>query len=140
MGPIGFSEMLVIFIVALLVFGPKKMPELGKSLGKGIREFRKATDELKQTWEEQVREVENPVKDVSRDIQQVGNDMKADFYASDEPSPPPVEPSTTASTPAPADEYPAVTTTGDFSDESTMPQDSPEPSKPAERPVPKEHV
>jgi sec-independent protein translocase protein TatA len=87
MGQLGFSEMLVIFIVALLVFGPKKLPELGKSLGKGIREFRKATDDLKSTWEEQVREVENPVKEVTRDIQQVGNDMKSDFYGSDEPSP-----------------------------------------------------
>ena len=44
MGQLGFSEMLVIFIVALLVFGPKKLPELGKSLGKGIREFKKATE------------------------------------------------------------------------------------------------
>ena len=47
MGQLGFQEILMIFIVALLVFGPKKLPELGKSLGKGIREFKKATDELK---------------------------------------------------------------------------------------------
>src|SRR5438067_4973768 len=55
MGQIGFSEMLVIFVVALLVFGPKKLPELGKSLGKGIREFKKATRSEEHTSELQSR-------------------------------------------------------------------------------------
>src|SRR5262250_3086296 len=73
MGQLGFSEMLVIFIVALLVFGPKKLPELGKSLGKGIREFKKATEELKSSWEEQVKDVAAPLNEVKQD-------MKADFY------------------------------------------------------------
>src|SRR4029079_17581005 len=82
MGQLGFSEMLVIFIVALLVFGPKKLPELGKSLGKGIREFRKATDELKSTWHEQVKDIENPLTDVKRDIHNMGQDLKSDFYNS----------------------------------------------------------
>ena len=61
MGQLGFAEMLVIFIVALLVFGPKKLPELGKSLGKGIREFKKATEELKSSWEDQVKDVAAPL-------------------------------------------------------------------------------
>src|SRR5919109_2857613 len=82
MGQLGFAEMLVIFIVALLVFGPKKLPELGKSLGKGIREFRKATDELKSTWHEQVKDIENPLNDVKRDIHNIGQDVKSDFYNS----------------------------------------------------------
>lgn len=82
MGSLGFSEMLIIFVVALLVFGPKKLPELGKSLGKGMREFRKATNELKSTWEEQVKDIENPLNDVKRDINAVGQDMKNDFYRS----------------------------------------------------------
>jgi sec-independent protein translocase protein TatA len=42
MGNLGFPELLVIAVIALLVFGPSKMPEIGKSLGKGIAEFRKA--------------------------------------------------------------------------------------------------
>ena len=84
MGQLGFSEMLVIFVVALLVFGPKKLPELGKSLGKGIREFRKATDELKSTWEDQVRDIQAPLNDVKKDIHQMGQDMKNDFYNSAE--------------------------------------------------------
>ena len=75
MGQLGFSEMLVIFIVALLVFGPKKLPELGKSLGKGIREFRKATDELKSSWEEQVKDIQAPLSDVKKDIHAMGQDF-----------------------------------------------------------------
>src|SRR3989304_2431633 len=102
MGQLGFSEMLVIFIIALLVFGPKKLPELGKSLGKGIREFRKATDELKSSWDEQMREVENPIKEVTRDIQQSANDMQKDFYGSTEtPAPTNPAPAEASETPAP---------------------------------------
>jgi TatA/E family protein of Tat protein translocase len=80
MGQLGFAEMLVIFIVALLVFGPKKLPELGKSLGKGIREFKKATEELKSSWEDQVKDISQPLNEVKRDIHNMGQDMQSDFY------------------------------------------------------------
>ncbi|RLB71606.1 MAG: twin-arginine translocase subunit TatB, partial [Deltaproteobacteria bacterium] len=46
---IGFPELLMILVVALLVIGPKKLPDLARSLGKGLAEFRKATDDLKET-------------------------------------------------------------------------------------------
>lgn len=86
MGQLGFQEILVIFIIALLVFGPKKLPELGKSLGKGIREFKRATDDLKSSWEDQMREVENPIKeaasDLKKDLEDTDRDMKAEFYSS----------------------------------------------------------
>jgi len=49
------QEIIVIFVLALIVFGPRKLPELGKSLGRGLAEFKKASNELKQTWEEEVR-------------------------------------------------------------------------------------
>jgi TatA/E family protein of Tat protein translocase len=52
---IGFPEMLLIMAVALLVFGPKRLPEIGKSLGKAIREFKRSSDELKERFEEEVR-------------------------------------------------------------------------------------
>jgi sec-independent protein translocase protein TatA len=55
MGSIGMQEIIVIFVIALIVFGPRKLPEIGKMLGKGMAEFKKASNELRQTWEEEVR-------------------------------------------------------------------------------------
>jgi len=55
MGSLGMQELIVIFILALIVFGPRKLPELGKTIGKGLAEFKKASNELKHTWEEEVR-------------------------------------------------------------------------------------
>lgn len=106
MGQLGFSEMLVIFVVALLVFGPKKLPELGKSLGKGIREFRKATDELKSSWDEQVRDIQAPLNDVKKDLNEMGQDLKSDLYKSIEPESSATTPNVThepASTPHPSE-------------------------------------
>ncbi len=65
MGSLGMQEIIVIFILALIVFGPRKLPELGKSLGKGLAEFKKASNELKQTWEEEVR-LEKEREEMSR--------------------------------------------------------------------------
>lgn len=65
---IGFPELVVIFIIALLVFGPRKLPELGKSLGKGLAEFKRASNELKRTWEEEVRTEEEELRKIQRDI------------------------------------------------------------------------
>jgi TatA/E family protein of Tat protein translocase len=55
---LGLPELMVIFVIALVVFGPKKLPELGKALGKGIAEFKRATEEVKETIETEVRSVE----------------------------------------------------------------------------------
>lgn len=55
MGSIGIPEMLVIFVIALVVFGPRRLPELGRSLGKAIAEFKRATNELQNTLEEEIR-------------------------------------------------------------------------------------
>ena len=81
MGPVGVQEMVVIFLVALVLFGPKKLPELGKTIGKAITEFRRAQSELKATFETHMRELEKEsqsIKEVTRgyanDINQsVGN-------------------------------------------------------------------
>lgn len=48
---LGTSELLVILVVALVIFGPRKLPELGRSLGKAVHQFRDASDSLKRTWE-----------------------------------------------------------------------------------------
>jgi sec-independent protein translocase protein TatA len=55
MGPIGFPEMLVILVVALIIFGPRKLPELGRSLGRSINEFKRASNELRSTLDEEIR-------------------------------------------------------------------------------------
>ena len=55
MGSLGMQEIIIIFVLALIIFGPRKLPELGKTLGKGLAEFKKASNELKQTWEEEVQ-------------------------------------------------------------------------------------
>lgn len=54
MGSLGMPEILVILVVALIIFGPRKLPELGKTLGESLAQFRKASDEFKKTWETEV--------------------------------------------------------------------------------------
>ena len=55
MGPLGVPELIVIFVIALIVFGPRKLPELGRSLGKGMAEFKRASNELRNTLDEEIR-------------------------------------------------------------------------------------
>ena len=59
MGPIGVPELIVIFVVALLVFGPRKLPEIGKSLGKALAEFQRARNDLVATVEKEVHRIES---------------------------------------------------------------------------------
>ena len=54
-GSIGMPELIIIFVIALIIFGPRKLPELGKSLGKSLAEFKRASNELKSTLEEEIR-------------------------------------------------------------------------------------
>ena len=67
MGSIGVPELIIIFVVALIIFGPKKLPELGTSLGKGLVEFRKASRELRSTLEQEVRSIETQPPAVHRE-------------------------------------------------------------------------
>src|SRR5581483_7758592 len=62
MGPIGMPEMFAIFVIALLLFGPKKLPELGRTLGKALSEFKRAKNELKSTFESHMNELERETR------------------------------------------------------------------------------
>ncbi len=55
MGNVGIPELIIIFTIALIIFGPRKLPELGKSLGKSLAEFKRASNELKSTLDEEIR-------------------------------------------------------------------------------------
>jgi sec-independent protein translocase protein TatA len=55
LGSIGMPELIIIFVIALIFFGPRKLPELGRSLGKSLAEFKRATNELKSTLEDEIR-------------------------------------------------------------------------------------
>ena len=84
MGSVGVPELIVIFIVALLVFGPRKLPEIGKSLGKALKEFQRARNELISTVEEEVRKIESePPASASPTTSQAHTDPKPDSYPHD---------------------------------------------------------
>ena len=54
-GPIGMPELIIILTIALIIFGPRKLPELGRSLGKSLGEFKRASNELRNTLDEEIR-------------------------------------------------------------------------------------
>ncbi len=90
MGPLGFQETIFIFVLALLVFGPKKLPELGKTIGKAMTEFRRASSELRSTWDREMSAVEREaqsLKEVTRDynnqIQDSAPPYDHSYYDSD---------------------------------------------------------
>ncbi len=85
---IGTSELLLIGLVALIVFGPRKLPEFARMLGKARNEFRRTTDDFKQTWarevdfeseEKQINQLNVPVKENS--IQRINSAMKNEIVA-----------------------------------------------------------
>lgn len=74
---IGMPELLLILAVALVVFGPKKLPDLARSLGRAINEFKKATREFKDTMdiESDVKEMKKPFDDISADLKKNLNEI-----------------------------------------------------------------
>ncbi len=64
-GSIGMPELIIIFIIALLIFGPRKLPKVGKSIGRALAEFKRASSDLKGTLEEEIEaeEIKPEVKE-----------------------------------------------------------------------------
>ena len=75
MGPIGVQEMVVIFLVALVLFGPKKLPELGKTLAKAVTEFRRAQSDLKATFEREMQSIERETESLREATRQAAVDL-----------------------------------------------------------------
>ena len=71
---IGGGEIVIVFIVFLLLFGSKKIPEFARGIGKGLSEFKKATDDIK-------REINDSSREVTKDFDDIKNDMKNDLNA-----------------------------------------------------------
>ncbi len=82
MGPLGWQETIFIFILALLIFGPKKLPELGKTLGKAMTEFRRASHELKSTFDREMINLERE----NESLKEVTSGYHADTYNYDSSS------------------------------------------------------
>jgi TatA/E family protein of Tat protein translocase len=88
MGSLGMPEILMILVIALIIFGPRKLPELGKTLGQSLAQFRRASEDFKRQWEDEVamehRRIESaptaPAEDRS-------------YLAADSPSPEEIKPS-----------------------------------------------
>jgi TatA/E family protein of Tat protein translocase len=70
---IGLPEMLIILAIALIVFGPNKLPELARAFGKAMREFRKATEEVKESFREETRDLEELKSTITQE------DLLSDF-------------------------------------------------------------
>ena len=75
MGPLGWQETVFIFVLALLVFGPKKLPELGKTIGKALTEFRRASSELKSTWDREMTNLERETESLKEVTSSVQNEL-----------------------------------------------------------------
>ena len=88
-GSIGMPELVIILVIALIVFGPRKLPELGRSLGKSIGEFRKASNELRSTLEEEIRVEEVREQRTKMDAEQKSAIAAADPALTSVPAPTP---------------------------------------------------
>ena len=109
-GSIGMPELIIIFVIALIIFGPRKLPELGRSLGKSIGEFKRASNDLRSTLEEEIKVEE------SRAPETAATESAA--------SAPVSEPASTAPTTPPASTTSAEEPTTSPTAETTPPSES----------------
>ncbi len=73
---LGFPELLLIFVIALIVFGPKKLPELGRSVGRALAEFKKASEDFQESMKAEMKEVEKTAQ--LEEIKKIGQEIITD--------------------------------------------------------------
>jgi len=81
MGPLGWPETVFIFFLALILFGPKKLPELGRTVGKALTEFRRASNELKSTFDREIKSLEQESE--IKEFKEITNQYQSDTYSYD---------------------------------------------------------
>lgn len=84
-GTLGAAELAVIFILALVLFGPRKLPELGRTIGKAMTEFRRASNDLKSTFEREMQSLEQENQSLKRDTRQIANEIRSTAAAAIKP-------------------------------------------------------
>jgi Tat protein translocase TatB subunit len=134
-GTIGTQELFFIFILALVLFGPKKLPEIGRTVGKALSEFRRASNELKATFDRELNNLEaetKELKEIGTSIQQETQNYNYDYssyessyeasYTAEEHNTQ-VDPTTTVSASAPqdAESTPAVAPEGTIAQGTEVP-------------------
>lgn len=77
MGPLGWQETVLIFVLALLLFGPKKLPELGKTIGKALTEFRRASNELKSTFDREMSNLEKETESLKEETNKIHSEIQS---------------------------------------------------------------
>jgi TatA/E family protein of Tat protein translocase len=88
MGTLGVQEMVIIVLVALVLFGPKKLPELGRTIGKALTEFRRASSDLRATFEREMQTLDRENQSIKEVTNQVANEIydRAENYMYDDPA------------------------------------------------------
>ena len=76
---ISGQEIVILGLAVLLLFGSKKIPEMARGLGKGMREFRKAADDIKRELNQSVPDIKNGLEDIGKDIKDSAEDLKNDI-------------------------------------------------------------